>query len=526
MRRKLVLVWLVILATAASGRAQSLDDQYLQIFNLIQEADSLAGTTPSEALAKYLQAQTALQRLQKASPDWNSKVINFRLIYVGSKIVNLSAKTPPPEIKAQPGGTNAPTAQPGATAVPKEWEASLNGLKQQIRQLQADKVLLESKLKEALAMQPAESDPRELARSQEKVRALQKENELLKAAVQAAKEKPAATAEVSALTQARQELGEQKQLFSKLTLENEALETRLRQSSSPPSGLPPFSPSDRKENERRIKQLEQERNDLQRKLEAANKDLSGKKGKVSAAQEQNLQGELLIARARLQALEARAVPYSKEELALLKTPEPQLAPAEAVSSKKSDRSLPPGSAQLVAEAKTCFAAKQYDKAEAAYMQILKQDPQSVPALANLAAIQIEAQHFEGAERNIQLALRLEPNDPYNLYVLGLLRLRQTKYDAALDCFSHCAQLEPQNAEVQNYLGLALSEKGMRVPAEAALRKAIQLQPGYAGAHYNLAIIYLNQKPPARELARWHYQKAVASGQPRNSELEKKLALSQ
>jgi Tfp pilus assembly protein PilF len=67
---------------------------------------------------------------------------------------------------------------------------------------------------------------------------------------------------------------------------------------------------------------------------------------------------------------------------------------------------------------------------------------------------------------------------------------------------------------------------MRVPAEAALRKAVQLQPGYAGAHYNLAVVYATQKPPAPELARWHYQKAVDAGHPRNPDLEKKFETSQ
>ena len=59
-------------------------------------------------------------------------------------------------------------------------------------------------------------------------------------------------------------------------------------------------------------------------------------------------------------------------------------------------------------------------------------------------------------------------------------------------------------------------------AETALRKAIQLDPNYAAAHNNLAVIYLSQQPPLVELARWHYQKALDAGQPRNPDLEKAL----
>ena len=64
-------------------------------------------------------------------------------------------------------------------------------------------------------------------------------------------------------------------------------------------------------------------------------------------------------------------------------------------------------------------------------------------------------------------------------------------------------MDPNNPEIQNYLGVTLSHKGLRVQAETALRKAIQINPLYAPAHNNLAVVYLNQTPPmphARPLA--------------------------
>jgi Tfp pilus assembly protein PilF len=55
-----------------------------------------------------------------------------------------------------------------------------------------------------------------------------------------------------------------------------------------------------------------------------------------------------------------------------------------------------------------------------------------------------------------------------------------------------------------------------------LRKAIQIDPGYGGAHANLAFVYLTQQPPMVELARWHYEKALAAGNPHNPAIEKLL----
>jgi cytochrome c-type biogenesis protein CcmH/NrfG len=69
---------------------------------------------------------------------------------------------------------------------------------------------------------------------------------------------------------------------------------------------------------------------------------------------------------------------------------------------------------------------------------------------------VEAEHFDKAEANVKQALAVDAEDAYCLYVLGILRFRQGKYDEALDALSHSAKIDPQNPEVQNYLGLALS----------------------------------------------------------------------
>jgi tetratricopeptide (TPR) repeat protein len=505
----LVTACLIVVARAQSG----LDEQYVQIFNLIQEGDTLRNNAPGQALAKYLEAQTNLQRFQKGNPEWNTKLVGFRLLDLSNKIAALSGSAPASLTPAESAKKPTPSKQVQAPQ-PAELENQISSLTDQVRQLQAEKVILETKLKEAFAIQPAESDPRELARAEEKIKTLQKENELLKVSIDQQKVKPVPVVDASASDQAQ-----------KARLEKEALDNSLRQAAAPANAAAP--PQSLAAENGQIKQLERERDDLQKKLDKATRELSSRKGKAPAAGSKELEDQLLVARARIEALETRAAPYSAEELAMFQRPEPKLAVAPPANpGKKSVKELPPGSATLVAEAQTYFAAKQYDQAEGAYLQILKKDENNVPALANLAAIQVEAQHLDAADKNITKALSIDPEDSYSLYVKGLVKLRQAKYDDALDALSHCAKLDPQNPEVQNYLGLALSEKGMRVPAEAALRKAIQLQPSYAGAHYNLAIVYLNQKPPALELARWHYQKAIAAGYSRNSDLEKKFASAQ
>ena len=186
---------LILVAALASASAQNLDDEYVQIFNLIQEAEGLSSVHPSQAIAKYLEAQKGLEQLRNGSPDWNPKMVAFRLSYVRSKIAALAPEatvagaTILSATTNAPAGTSAPTPSGNA---PNDWEAQLNSLKEQTHELQAEKAVLEAKLKEALSLQPAESDPRELARAQEKINALQKENDLLKVAVDNAKSKNSA----------------------------------------------------------------------------------------------------------------------------------------------------------------------------------------------------------------------------------------------------------------------------------------------------------------------------------------------
>jgi tetratricopeptide (TPR) repeat protein len=305
-----------------------------------------------------------------------------------------------------------------------------------------------------------------------------------------------------------------------LRLENAALESRVKQAQARAVIATPPPPASRPDDTARVKQLERERDDLQKQLAAANKELNNLKGKGTPARINELTGQITVLRARLEVFEARPVPYTSEELALFRQPQP--APASPNTGVKSVRELPAGAATLVAEAQRYFTAKQFDKAEERYLEVLRQDDKNVYTLANLAAIQLEMNHLDEAEKHIKQAIAGAPNDAYNLSILGYLKFRQEKYDEAFDALSRATQLDPQNAEIQNYLGVTLSHKGMRGPAETALRKAILLDPNYGAAHNNLAVIYLTQEPPLAALARWHYQKALAAGHPRNAELEKML----
>ena len=200
----------------------------------------------------------------------------------------------------------------------------------------------------------------------------------------------------------------------------------------------------------------------------------------------------------------------------------QTSPRPTTSRKKSVKELPPGTVALVAEANRYYANKKLDRPRRNICRCCSRTTRMLPPLPTSPRSNSISTISTPRRRNITQAVALAPDDSYSLFVLGRLRFRQKKYDEAIDALSRAAKLDPQDAQTQNFLGLALSEKGLRGPAETALRKAIQLDPGYANAHNNLAVVYITQQPPLVELARWHYQKALAAGQPHNLELEKML----
>ena len=114
MKRFSVIV--ALLLSLSGARAEGPDDQYIRIYNLIQEADKLnSGGQPSEALPKYLEAQASLQRFQKGYPDWNVKVISFRLNYVAAKAAAASPRVPAP-VAPTPASAGAKPAAPASAA--------------------------------------------------------------------------------------------------------------------------------------------------------------------------------------------------------------------------------------------------------------------------------------------------------------------------------------------------------------------------------------------------------------------------
>jgi Flp pilus assembly protein TadD len=175
--------------------------------------------------------------------------------------------------------------------------------------------------------------------------------------------------------------------------------------------------------------------------------------------------------------------------------------------------------RIGAEGLTAFQAGNFAGAREAYLRVLKLEPDNLPALVNLGATEYRLGNYDEAERLLRRSLQINPDNPTAWLNLGILHLDRDEPMRSLAAVAQAVGHTPNDPVARNYLGVAAGRNRWFDAAEAELRRAIELQPDYADAHFNLAVFYLERKPPAVELARRHYQRAVDLGAGRDKVLE-------
>lgn len=178
--------------------------------------------------------------------------------------------------------------------------------------------------------------------------------------------------------------------------------------------------------------------------------------------------------------------------------------------------------EIGAEGIGAFQKGNFEGAREAYLRVLKIEPNNIPALVNLGATEFRLGHYEEAQRLLNRSLQIKADNPMAWCNLGILYLEQNDPLRALAAMAQAVIYAPKDAVTRNYLGVAAGRNRWFDAAEAELRRAIELNPDYADAHFNLAVFCLERQPPAKELARRHYQKALTLGATPDPLVEKAL----
>ena len=178
--------------------------------------------------------------------------------------------------------------------------------------------------------------------------------------------------------------------------------------------------------------------------------------------------------------------------------------------------------EAAAEGNTAFLRKDYAGARKAYERILELVPENVLGLVNLGVVEFSSGNIPRAEELLKKAVSIRLENPAAWLTLGIIYMDQEHFDEALAALAQAVLQDPRNPRARNYLGVVIGRKGWIDGAESELRRAVELDPSYSDAHYNLAVFYLEQKPPAIELARRHYYRALELGAEKDGAIEKVL----
>jgi len=560
--------------------AASPQDDYLQIYVMINEGDKLSqGGQNSQAREKYETALARLEKLKNENPEWEPTIVKYRIKYLNDKLAGLkSAKdsappasappTPAPVAAEKPAPPPAPTRSetpapakvetPAPAPAPVAASDDPSALRQRIIQLTGDLESARTELKQAKAdLDQALAEKRGLqdklssaAPADANVAALQQENSSLRAKLSSTEEslKKAVSGDMGAeLTSLRgqvetleKKLAEANTKSAELARANDDYKKQIADL----TGKLQLAGTAGKSDSTLAKENAMLRSILDRQLkEQARREAARR---LVLDEFKNLAVSTEALKTQMDVLSSPLVALSPEEEGMLKVsaptlvaPEPEApaaAGAAATSPTLSSAAEKPASPESYSEkpripeefkdtaarATSLYTEKKFDEAAAAYQEILNKYPQSIYALSNLGVVRFQQQKYPEAEKALREAIRVAPNDAFSHSVLGIVLVQQEKYDDAIQILSRAVALDPNDAKTRNYLGISSSRKGLQEAAEQECRKAIELDDSYGDAHFNLAVIYATQMPPAKELAKRHYNRALELGVPKDEELEKLL----
>jgi Flp pilus assembly protein TadD len=169
-----------------------------------------------------------------------------------------------------------------------------------------------------------------------------------------------------------------------------------------------------------------------------------------------------------------------------------------------------------------FRDNKFEEAEKTFQKLTELVPNHPVGWINLGSVEYRLGKLDEAEKSLRKAVHLDPEVAQTWLTLGIVSYNKDEPEAALAALSQAVYLDSSSARAHMYLGVLMRKRGWLDAAEDELRKAVELDSTYAEAQFNLAIIYTERTPPALELARRHYYRALALGAAADPDLEKLL----
>jgi len=133
-------------------------------------------------------------------------------------------------------------------------------------------------------------------------------------------------------------------------------------------------------------------------------------------------------------------------------------------------------------------------------------------------IQMALQHhragrLQEAQAIYQHVLRVQPNQPDALHLLGVVEYQRANYVRATELIRQAIRINDAVAEYHCNLGNALKDQGRSEESISAYRRALAINPTFPAAHFNLGLALLEQGRPDEAIACQKRALALEPGYP-------------
>ncbi len=131
-------------------------------------------------------------------------------------------------------------------------------------------------------------------------------------------------------------------------------------------------------------------------------------------------------------------------------------------------------------------AQDFQGAASEFRKALQLDPACPVIQVNLAIACLNSGELEESQAQLNRLGTVAPDDPYVIYLSGVLLVRRGRETEAREPFQRLLDLDPSDSATMSQLGLIEFHEGNHARAAQLFRNAIEIDPDNTVALYNLA----------------------------------------
>jgi len=532
------LAALLLLAAPSSHPAASPQDDYLQIYVMINEGDKLDNSgQKSQAREKYENALNKLEKLKNENPEWEPTIVKYRIKYLNDKLSNLkSAKDTSPtpvEKPATPAAEKPATTTPPAPSAPAPAPTPSETLTPAIQKSEAPAPAVTSDDPSALRQKiialtgDLESTRTELKQAKNDLEQALTEKKQLKEKLSAS---PAPDANVAKLQEEnaglRQKLtateeslkkaagGELSGEMTSLRGQVDSLEKKLAEANARSAELTRATDDYKKQIASLTTQLQAtgsagKSDSTLAKENAMLRSILDRQLKEQARREaarrlvldefKNLAVSTEALKTQMEVLSSPLVSLSNEEQDMLKFSAPSLVtPAPAAPAAPATSSSTSNTPTLSKDAEKPSSPESFSEKP--------RIPDEFKDVAAKATSLYNEKKFDEAATAYEQILAKYPQSIYALSNLGVVRFQQQKYPEAEKPLREAIRVAPNDAFSHSVLGIVLVQQEKYDDAIQVLSRAVALDPNDAKTRNYLGIS--SSRKGLQEAAEQECRKAI------------------